>query len=75
MDTYVHTEYKQMYNFIYRLNNMHNIDYFCVLLLQIEWSPVPPHQDMVYSLSNGSLVFHPFSAEKYRHEFHSAVYR
>ncbi|XP_037045508.1 Down syndrome cell adhesion molecule-like protein Dscam2 isoform X1 [Bradysia coprophila] len=42
---------------------------------EIEWSPVPPHQDMVYSLSNGSLIFYPFSGEKYRHEIHSTVYR
>lgn len=42
---------------------------------QVEWSPVPPHQDMVYSLPNGSLLFYPFSAEKYRHEIHSTVYR
>lgn len=42
---------------------------------QVEWSPIPPHQDMVYSLPNGSLVFYPFSAEKYRHEIHSTIYR
>ncbi|XP_031619714.1 Down syndrome cell adhesion molecule-like protein Dscam2 isoform X2 [Contarinia nasturtii] len=42
---------------------------------EVEWSPVPPHQDMVYSLPNGSLIFYPFSAEKYRHEIHSTIYR
>lgn len=30
---------------------------------------------MVYSLPNGSLIFYPFTAEKYRHEIHSTIYR
>uniref|UniRef100_A0A1B0B430 Uncharacterized protein n=1 Tax=Glossina palpalis gambiensis TaxID=67801 RepID=A0A1B0B430_9MUSC len=30
---------------------------------------------MVFTLSNGSLMFYPFSAEKYRHEVHATVYR
>ncbi|XP_055679736.1 cell adhesion molecule Dscam2 isoform X1 [Lutzomyia longipalpis] len=42
---------------------------------EVEWSPVLPHQDLVFPLSNGSLLFYPFSAEKYRHEIHSTVYR
>ena len=42
---------------------------------QVEWTPVLPHQDLVYALSNGSLLFYPFSAEKYRHEIHATVYR
>uniref|UniRef100_A0A1A9ZDZ2 Ig-like domain-containing protein n=1 Tax=Glossina pallidipes TaxID=7398 RepID=A0A1A9ZDZ2_GLOPL len=41
----------------------------------VEWTPVPPQQDMVFTLSNGSLMFYPFSAEKYRHEVHATVYR
>lgn len=41
----------------------------------IEWSPIPTHQDSVYALPNGSLIFYPFSAEKYRHEIHTTVYR
>lgn len=46
-----------------------------IIVLQVEWSPVPPHQDLVYSLQNGSLIFHPFSAEKYSFEIHSTIYR
>uniref|UniRef100_A0A1B0GF86 Ig-like domain-containing protein n=1 Tax=Glossina morsitans morsitans TaxID=37546 RepID=A0A1B0GF86_GLOMM len=42
---------------------------------EVEWTPVPPQQDMVFTLSNGSLMFYPFSAEKYRHEVHATVYR
>ncbi|XP_055315262.1 cell adhesion molecule Dscam2 isoform X3 [Sitodiplosis mosellana] len=42
---------------------------------EIEWSPVPPHQDLVYSLQNGSLIFYPFTAEKYSFEIHSTIYR
>ncbi|XP_036340478.1 Down syndrome cell adhesion molecule-like protein Dscam2 [Rhagoletis pomonella] len=30
---------------------------------------------MVFTLSNGSLMFYPFTAEKYRHEVHATVYR
>lgn len=51
-------------------NTMYNWSSF-----QIEWAPVLPHQDLVYALANGSLLFYPFSAEKYRHEIHATVYR
>uniref|UniRef100_A0A1A9WLL0 Ig-like domain-containing protein n=1 Tax=Glossina brevipalpis TaxID=37001 RepID=A0A1A9WLL0_9MUSC len=44
-------------------------------LKSVEWTPIPPQQDMVFTLSNGSLMFYPFSAEKYRHEVHATVYR
>lgn len=51
------------------------ISYGIFFPFQVEWSPVLPHQDLVFPLANGSLLFYPFSAEKYRHEIHSTVYR
>lgn len=42
---------------------------------EIEWTPIPPQQDLVFPLQNGSLMFYPFTAEKYRHELHATVYR
>ncbi|XP_022215405.2 Down syndrome cell adhesion molecule-like protein Dscam2 isoform X3 [Drosophila obscura] len=42
---------------------------------EVEWTPIPPQQDMVFQLSNGSMMFYPFTAEKYRHEVHATVYR
>ncbi|XP_046808443.1 Down syndrome cell adhesion molecule-like protein Dscam2 [Lucilia cuprina] len=42
---------------------------------EVEWTPIPPQQDMVVQTSNGSLMFYPFTAEKFRHEVHSSVYR
>lgn len=45
------------------------------VLLQVEWSPPVHSQDLVKILSNGTLVFHPFAVEKYRHEIHASVYR
>lgn len=51
-------------------------DFVVAVLIQVEWTPVlPHHQELVYSLPNGSLIFYPFSAEKYRHEIHSTIYR
>jgi hypothetical protein len=43
--------------------------------LQVEWSPPVHSHDLVKVLSNGTLVFHPFAVEKYRHEIHASVYR
>ncbi|XP_058987901.1 cell adhesion molecule Dscam2 [Musca domestica] len=42
---------------------------------EVEWTPIPPQQDMVVQTTNGSLMFYPFTAEKFRHEVHSSVYR
>uniref|UniRef100_A0A336M0H3 CSON009256 protein n=1 Tax=Culicoides sonorensis TaxID=179676 RepID=A0A336M0H3_CULSO len=33
------------------------------------------HQDLVYLIQNGTLMFYPFTSEQYRPEIHSAVYR
>ncbi|ETN64265.1 hypothetical protein AND_004010 [Anopheles darlingi] len=41
-------------------------------------SPAPDvtttNHELVYTLPNGSLIFYPFSADKFRHEVHSTVY-
>lgn len=43
---------------------------------QVEWTVLPVHShDLVKIYSNGTLVFHPFAVEKYRHEIHASVYR
>uniref|UniRef100_A0A182NK94 Ig-like domain-containing protein n=1 Tax=Anopheles dirus TaxID=7168 RepID=A0A182NK94_9DIPT len=41
----------------------------------VEWSVATTNHELVYTLPNGSLIFYPFSADKFRHEVHSAVYR
>lgn len=48
---------------------------FFLCFLQVEWSPPVHSTDLVKVLSNGTLVFHPFAVEKYRHEIHASVYR
>lgn len=72
-----HWYFKRNRSRILQTKTEKKIHYYFIRLFdyQVEWSPVPPHQDMVYSLPNGSLLFYPFSAEKYRHEIHSTVYR
>ncbi|XP_055380718.1 cell adhesion molecule Dscam2 isoform X2 [Condylostylus longicornis] len=42
---------------------------------EVEWTTIPSSQDLVFTLQNGSLMFYPFTAEKYRHEVHATVYR
>ncbi|XP_065077714.1 cell adhesion molecule Dscam1 isoform X2 [Ochlerotatus camptorhynchus] len=41
----------------------------------VEWSVATTNHELVYSSPNGSLIFYPFSADKFRHEIHSTVYR
>uniref|UniRef100_A0A182QPB0 Ig-like domain-containing protein n=1 Tax=Anopheles farauti TaxID=69004 RepID=A0A182QPB0_9DIPT len=41
----------------------------------VEWSVATTNHELVYTLPNGSLIFYPFSADKFRHEVHSTVYR
>ncbi|XP_070509703.1 cell adhesion molecule Dscam1 isoform X3 [Chironomus tepperi] len=42
---------------------------------EVEWTPPVHSHDLVKIYSNGTLVFHPFAVEKYRHEIHASVYR
>ena len=47
-----------------------------ILSYQVEWTVLPVHShDLVKIYTNGTLVFHPFAVEKYRHEIHASVYR
>uniref|UniRef100_A0A182J542 Ig-like domain-containing protein n=1 Tax=Anopheles atroparvus TaxID=41427 RepID=A0A182J542_ANOAO len=40
----------------------------------VEWSVATTNHELVYTMPNGSLIFYPFSADKFRHEIHSTVY-
>lgn len=46
-----------------------------LIISQVEWSPSVMHQDLVYLLQNGTLIFYPFTSEQYKPEIHSATYR
>ncbi|XP_039451680.1 cell adhesion molecule Dscam2-like [Culex pipiens pallens] len=41
----------------------------------VEWSVATTNHELVYASPNGSLIFYPFTADKFRHEIHSTVYR
>lgn len=43
--------------------------------IQVDGTPVQHMPDVRLVLANGSLVFPPFPADRYRHEVHAATYR